>query len=127
MKRSVDIGISSDVQILCPMRKRGAASTVSINEALRDIMNPPAPSKAEIEIGGKRFRVGDKVMQTKNIEGAANGDIGFITKIKAPSEKVVDSDAVEDSDEAEEDESVRLFSSTRMSRKSGTRKRMRSS
>lgn len=106
MKRSVDIGISSDVQILCPMRKRGAASTVSINEALRDIMNPPAPSKAEIEIGGKRFRVGDKVMQTKNIEGAANGDIGFITKIKAPSEKVVDSDAVEDSDEAEEDESV---------------------
>ena len=106
MKRSVDIGISSDVQILCPMRKRGAASTVSINEALRDIMNPPDPSKAEIEIGGKRFRVGDKVMQTKNIEGAANGDIGFITKIKDPSEKVVDEDAVEDSDETKEDESV---------------------
>lgn len=101
MQRSVDIGISNDVQILCPMRKRGAASTVSINEALRDIMNPPDPSKPEIEIGTKKFRVGDKVMQTKNIDGAANGDIGFITKIRtAKNAEPVDGDGDEEEDES---------------------------
>ena len=101
MKRSVDIGISNDVQILCPMRKRGATSTASINEALRDIMNPPDPCKDEIEIGGKLFRVGDKVMQTKNIDGAANGDIGFITKIAKHPEVNVDGE-----DDASEEEAV---------------------
>ena len=63
------------------MKKRGAASTNSINEAVRDILHPPGSDKAEIEIGNKRFRVGDKVMQTRNIEGAANGDIGFVSKV----------------------------------------------
>ena len=97
VKRSVDIGISNDVQILCPMKKRGAASTNSINEAVRDILNPPGSDKAEIEIGNKRFRVGDKVMQTRNIEGAANGDIGFVSKVYSHSD--MDSETEMDDDD----------------------------
>lgn len=97
VKRSVDIGISNDVQILCPMKKRGAASTNSINEAVRDILNPPGSDKAEIEIGNKRFRVGDKVMQTRNIEGAANGDIGFVSKVYNHSD--IDSETEMDDDD----------------------------
>lgn len=99
MQRSIDIGISDDVQILCPMRYRGAASTNSINEALRDVMNPPSPDKAEIEIGNKRFRVGDKVMQTRNIDGAANGDIGFVSKVYSVADKKAEADMDVDDDE----------------------------
>lgn len=36
-----------------------------MNAALHDIANPPSPEKAELEIGQRTFRVGDKVMQMK--------------------------------------------------------------
>ena len=35
----------------------------------------------DLKIGNRYFRVGDKIMQTKNNEKASNGDIGFIRKI----------------------------------------------
>ena len=83
MQRAISRGTDSNVQILCPMKKRGAASTGSLNAMLHDIANPPAPAKAEAYVAGVLFREGDKVMQTRNIDGASNGDIGYIVHIDA--------------------------------------------
>lgn len=71
----------NDIQVLAPMKNRGATCTTALNLALHDIVNPPAPDKKEAKIGLTLFRVGDKVMQTKNIDGASNGDTGFIVDI----------------------------------------------
>jgi exodeoxyribonuclease V alpha subunit len=49
--------------------------------AIKDVINPPSPSKKEMTAFGKVFREGDKVMQTKTVDDVSNGDIGYITKI----------------------------------------------
>lgn len=69
------------VCLLTPFRTRGATCVKSINQELRDRCNPPALDKAEIVTQYKTFRVGDRVMQLKNVEEIANGDCGYITKI----------------------------------------------
>ncbi len=76
IQRSLD-----SIQILAPMRKRGATSINNLNEKLHDIVNPRSSEKMEETIGGTLFRVGDKVMQTKNTGPVSNGDIGYITSI----------------------------------------------
>lgn len=81
VSRCAEKGMLDNTQILCPMKNRGSVCTKSINEALHNIVNPPVPDKNEVSIGGTLFRVGDKVMQTRNIQGASNGDIGYITDI----------------------------------------------
>ena len=68
---------------------------------LRSLINPPSPDKAEYRSRGIVFRVGDKVMQTKNnysVEwtdsfenkgvGVFNGDIGTITEIDGADESL---------------------------------------
>ena len=66
-----------DVQVLSPMH-RGAAGTTALNETLQRALNPRG---AEIERRGQRFRVGDRVMQTKNDyeRDVYNGDLGWVT------------------------------------------------
>lgn len=81
VERSLERDMFSMTQILCPMKKRGGTCTGNLNTVLHDIVNPPAPDKAEATVANILFRVGDKVMQTRNIDGASNGDIGCITSI----------------------------------------------
>lgn len=82
-----------DIQILCPSRK-GDLGTVNLNRRLQAVLNPPHRTKNELRTsGGRVFREGDKVMQTKNNydifwkkgneegEGIFNGDIGILKKI----------------------------------------------
>ncbi|MBO5395875.1 MAG: ATP-dependent RecD-like DNA helicase [Clostridia bacterium] len=82
-----------DIQILCPSRK-GDLGTVNLNRRLQAVLNPPDKTKNELRTsGGRVFREGDKVMQTKNNydifwkkgneegEGIFNGDIGILKKI----------------------------------------------
>ena len=82
-----------NIQVLSPSKK-GDLGTVELNEKLQACLNPPSDDKTETTIGGKTFREGDKVMQTKNDydilwtrengetgEGVFNGDIGIIEKI----------------------------------------------
>lgn len=82
-----------DIQILCPSRK-GDLGTVNLNRRLQAVLNPPDRTKNELRTsGGRVFREGDKVMQTKNNydifwtkgneegEGIFNGDIGILKKI----------------------------------------------
>lgn len=83
---------TDDIQVLTPSRK-GTLGTVELNKVLQDELNPPADSKPEYKSYVYTFRVGDKVMQTKNNydivwrkddeqgTGIFNGDIGKIINI----------------------------------------------
>lgn len=53
------------VQVLTPVKK-GIIGTASLNEKLQAAFNPPTEDKAELKFGSTVFRVGDRVMQTKN-------------------------------------------------------------
>ena len=70
------------VQILSPFRSEGAASAEQLNAAIRELVNPYCSEEEEIQLGVRRFRVGDRIMQTKNIEKVSNGDLGFIRYIR---------------------------------------------
>ncbi len=81
------------IQVLSPTRK-GECGVNSLNVLLQKELNPPAPDRPSITYGETIFRLGDKVMQTKNdyqIEwkketsrgweegvGVFNGDVGFV-------------------------------------------------
>jgi exodeoxyribonuclease V alpha subunit len=81
------------IQILSPMKK-GVLGIENLNENLQRALNPKTENKEEKEINKGVFRVGDKVMQTKNNytlkwknidgeegTGVFNGDIGYIESI----------------------------------------------
>lgn len=70
-----------EIQILSPFRRRGDASADNINQELRDIINPFRSMEEEVRIGNTVYRVGDRVMQTKNTKQASNGDLGYIRAI----------------------------------------------
>ena len=70
------------VQILSPFRTEGAASSDHLNAAIREIVNPFQSTEDEIRIGSKTFRVGDRIMQTKNTGKVSNGDLGFIRYVE---------------------------------------------
>lgn len=70
------------VQLLSPIGSAGGVcSTTVMNDSAQAIVNPANPEKLEVPIGGTLFRLGDRVIQTKNNEYARNGDIGRITNI----------------------------------------------
>jgi len=90
---------SYDIQVLTPMRK-GDLGVKSLNQLLQNTLNPPSAAKDELQDGDRIFRVGDKVIQTRNNymmerlmlaedgrtvgvadSGVFNGDIGIIRSI----------------------------------------------
>lgn len=87
----------NNIQVISPSRK-GLAGTENLNVMLQSALNPPAKGKKEYRFRELVFRVGDRVMQTKNdydIEwekdgkpgrGIFNGDIGVITDIDVPNQ-----------------------------------------
>lgn len=78
------------VQILSPFRSEGEASADRLNERIREEVNPFQSAEDEIKLGTKIFRVGDRIMQTKNTDKVSNGDLGFIRYIKElPEEKKI--------------------------------------
>lgn len=68
----------SDIQVIAPMY-RGPAGVNALNEALQKALNGDR-RMAEKQLFGRLFRVGDKVMQTRNNydKDVFNGDIGRI-------------------------------------------------
>ena len=60
----------------------GQAGVTRLNQLLQETLNPPG-RKPERRLGGRTFRVGDKVMQTVNNydKSVYNGDIGRVTAI----------------------------------------------
>ena len=71
-----------ELQVLAPMY-RGACGVANLNARLQETLNPASPRKVERRLGGRAFRVGDKVMQTRNnyLRDVYNGDIGRVTAI----------------------------------------------
>lgn len=71
-----------DIQVLTPLY-RGLAGVDALNMQLQTKLNPIRPRKAEHKLFGGIFRVGDKVMQTRNNydKDVFNGDIGRISQI----------------------------------------------
>ena len=89
---------AEQIQVLTPTRK-GPCGTVNLNRLLQDALNPKAPSKRELTWGERVFRVGDRIMQTRNDydvmwekddgtvgTGLFNGDVGRIADIDAGGE-----------------------------------------
>lgn len=72
----------AQVQILSPFRTEGAAGANNLNAALRETVNPFRAQEEEIPFGTKTFRIGDRVMQTRNTRKAFNGDLGFIRSVQ---------------------------------------------
>ena len=70
-----------NVALLSPFRKKTETGVNALNPKLREWVNPKAPDKPEVSHGKRLFRLGDKVMQTRNVEDVSNGDIGTITAI----------------------------------------------
>ena len=92
---------AEQIQVLSPTRK-GACGTVSLNRSLQAALNPPSPQKRQKQWGDVTFRVGDRVMQTKNNydvlwekddgtagSGIFNGDVGVIQDIDSSGELIV--------------------------------------
>ena len=71
----------NDVQVLAPMYN-GRVGVNTLNHELQNALNP-AGRNAEKRLAGRVFRVGDKVMQTRNNydKEVYNGDIGRIHSI----------------------------------------------
>lgn len=71
-----------DVQVLSPMH-RFPCGVENLNRLLQEALNPPLGFE-EVTQGQQIFRVGDKVMQTRNnySKNVFNGDIGFIRWIE---------------------------------------------
>jgi exodeoxyribonuclease V alpha subunit len=80
--RRFGLNALNDVQVLAPMQ-RGAAGVITLNARLQAALNPPAPHKAERQIGGRVLRVGDRLLQVRNDyqKEVFNGDIGQLTEV----------------------------------------------
>lgn len=88
LKKAYNLGIN-DIQILSPVRKT-ALGTESLNNLFQEIFFPSniAPS---IELGEKVFRLGDKVIHTKNNAelDVYNGEVGYITQLHYKTDKML--------------------------------------
>jgi exodeoxyribonuclease V alpha subunit len=75
-------GPNCEIQVLSPMI-RGSLGTASLNKTLQQAVNPGQAGRAEIMVGEKIFRVGDRVIHRRNNYdlGVFNGDIGRITAV----------------------------------------------
>jgi len=70
-----------DIQVLAPMN-RGITGVHRLNHLLQERLNGSG-NVARLVLRNREFRVGDKIMQTRNNydKEVFNGDIGFITRI----------------------------------------------
>lgn len=62
-------------------RKEGIAGVKALNATLQDNINPAQEGILDFQYKGITYRIGDPVMQLKNHEDIANGDIGYVTRI----------------------------------------------
>ena len=87
--RRVGLDPLRDIQVLVPMH-RGSLGIRELNASLQAALNPPRADRAEVERFGTKFRVGDKVLQTRNNydKDIFNGDIGRIMAIDGEERQV---------------------------------------
>jgi exodeoxyribonuclease V alpha subunit len=78
-----------DVQVLSPMN-RSELGTQALNARLQEVLNP-ARGQVEIKRFDRLFRIGDKVLQTRNNyeKEVFNGDIGLVRAIDSDEQEMV--------------------------------------
>jgi exodeoxyribonuclease V alpha subunit len=76
-----------EIQVLTPMH-RGVLGSSSLNDVLQEALNP---GEALLVRGGKKYKIGDKVMQVRNNydKDVFNGDIGRIKSIDTVNQNLV--------------------------------------
>ncbi|MBW6440181.1 ATP-dependent RecD-like DNA helicase [Actinoplanes hulinensis] len=108
-----------DVQILTPMH-RGPAGAGTLNTLLQQQLTPAREGLPERRVGGRVFRVGDKVTQIRNnydkgVAGVFNGTVGVVTGL-SPEEQTLsvrtDEDELIDYDFDELDELAHAYAIT---------------
>lgn len=72
----------AEIQVLTPMI-RGSLGAANLNTMLQRHVNPPGANKAELAVGERVFRTGDRVIHRRNNYelNVFNGDIGVIGAI----------------------------------------------
>ncbi len=72
----------TDIQVLSPMY-RGSTGVANLNQQLQEALNPADARRPERRMGGRTFRVGDRLMQTRNNydKDVFNGDTGRLLAI----------------------------------------------
>ncbi len=80
MREIAECGIER-VQILSPFKSRGESCVKNLNARIRENINPHEYTKPELKVGNRVFRLGDRVLQVKNMENISNGDVGFVKDI----------------------------------------------
>ncbi|MET9482544.1 ATP-dependent RecD-like DNA helicase [Streptomyces sp. NPDC006638] len=81
-----------DVQVLAPMH-RGPAGAGALNGLLQQAITPGRPDLPEKRLGGRVFRVGDKVTQIRNNyekgeNGVFNGTVGVVTSLNLEDQRL---------------------------------------
>ncbi|MER8067093.1 ATP-dependent RecD-like DNA helicase [Streptomyces sp. NPDC094034] len=81
-----------DVQVLAPMH-RGPAGAGALNALLQQAITPARPDLPEKRLGGRVFRVGDKVTQIRNNyekgeNGVFNGTVGVVTSLSMDDQRL---------------------------------------
>jgi len=73
------LGADCEIQILTP-QVRGTLGTINLNQQIQKTVNPESDHKKQMILGERIYRVGDRVIQTRNNYdlGVFNGDIGVI-------------------------------------------------
>ncbi|WP_433825561.1 SF1B family DNA helicase RecD2 [Actinoplanes sp. CA-015351] len=108
-----------DVQVLAPMH-RGPAGAGALNGLLQQQLTPGREGLPEKRVGGRVFRVGDKVTQIRNnydkgAAGVFNGTVGVVTAL-SPEEQTLtvrtDEDEVIEYDFDELDELAHAYAIT---------------
>ena len=102
LKKMGDYDFFKNIQVITPTKK-GLLGTKDLNRALQERLNPSSDTKAEKNVLGTIFRVGDKVMQVKNNydiywekkgktsengTGVFNGELGIVEKIDEIEKKI---------------------------------------
>jgi exodeoxyribonuclease V alpha subunit len=82
LPRRLGIDAVRDIQVLCPMKKRGPHAVEPLNLLLQEALNPLTdPRQKRMKGLQNSFRFGDKVMQIINCEKKVvnNGETGVVT------------------------------------------------
>ncbi|MDE3089486.1 MAG: ATP-dependent RecD-like DNA helicase [Chloroflexota bacterium] len=80
--RKFGLNSIDDIQVLSPMH-RGEIGVSELNRVLQDALNPAEERKKEWRHGSRVFRIGDKLLQTRNNYNKQifNGDLGRVVEI----------------------------------------------
>ncbi|MGC4750678.1 ATP-dependent RecD-like DNA helicase [Micromonospora sp. DT201] len=108
-----------DVQVLAPMH-RGPAGAGVLNSLLQQQLTPGREGMPERRVGGRVFRVGDKVTQIRNNydkgqAGVFNGTVGVVTALSTDEQTLTvrtDEDELIDYDFDELDELAHAYAMT---------------